>query len=408
MDVVEATRTVDTNGQTPEQGTGLRGPVARLRVLHVVPVLGLGGTEQGLLKVIRGLGSEEFEHAICAVRGVDEAFVKQSGLQIPIFSAGTTKPGFQFPLLRLARIMRTYRPHVAHSRNFGALEAVMAAKLARVPVAIHSEHGYELEILQGLPLRRRLLCCASYNAADSVFTVTDELRAYHSGQSWVSPKKFRVIYNGVNTDRFSTRPEMAGELRTELAIPAGRFVVGSVGRLVPIKSHKTLLEAAQIAIGNGIDLHVVLVGSGRELERLQSQVQLSDWLRGRVTFVGASNRIPELLNAMDAFVLPSVREGMSNTVLEAMATALPVLLTNTGGNPELVTDGVQGKFFSPGDAASLAELIGYLAQDADSRKKLGKAARQEVESRFSLAEMIRQYRELYFTLATNGEVSGRK
>src|SRR5512137_2787476 len=146
--------------------------VERLRILHVVSCLQMGGTEKGVLKIIGGLGSTEFEHHICAVRGVDESFVRQMKVPAQVSAVGNAEPGFQFPFFRLARLMKKIRPHIVHSRNFGALEAIPAARFARVPVAIHSEHGYELEILGGLPLRRRFICSAFYALADQVFTVS--------------------------------------------------------------------------------------------------------------------------------------------------------------------------------------------------------------------------------------------
>src|SRR2546430_2004358 len=151
----------------------------RLRVLHVVPRLGLGGTEHGILKVVNGLGDGEFEHGLCGVRGIDASFVRRMNLQARTYSAGTADPGMQFPFFRLLRIIREFRPNIVHTRNFGALEAILAARMARVPVVIHSEHGYELEILRGLPFRRRVLYRALFPMADAVFTVTKDLRAYY-------------------------------------------------------------------------------------------------------------------------------------------------------------------------------------------------------------------------------------
>src|SRR6202041_2206907 len=111
-----------------------------------------------------------FVHQICAVRGVDAEFARREAIEPKPYSADSLRDGFQFPLFRLKKIMEEFRPHIVHSRNFGALEAVPAARLARVPVVIHSEHGYELEILGGLPLRRRILCRCFYGMADAVFT----------------------------------------------------------------------------------------------------------------------------------------------------------------------------------------------------------------------------------------------
>jgi sugar transferase (PEP-CTERM/EpsH1 system associated) len=371
----------------------------KLRVLHVVSRLGMGGTEHGVLKVMNGLGEVHFEHSICAVRGVDESFAVRMNVASKAHSAGTAQPGFQFPLFRLIRIMKKIRPHIVHTRNFGALEAIPAAHLAGVPVTIHSEHGYELEILSGLPLRRRVLCRSFYAMADAVLTVTEDLRKYHARQSWLPADRFRVIYNGVNTERFSPRPENAAQIRRELGIPANCVVIGSVGRLVPIKDHATLLQAAENLLQQGKDIHVLLVGAGSELNKLKAYAAASPELAGRVTFPGASDRVPELLNAMDVFVLPSICEGMSNTILEATASGLPVVVTRAGGNPELVEDGHSGWLFSPRDVSALAQHLARLADNADLRRSAGIAARRRTIEQFSLAGMMRRYNDLYCELA---------
>ncbi len=374
-------------------------PDTRLRVLHVVSRLGMGGTEHGVLKIIRGLGHAEFKHQICAVRSVDEDFIRQMKVTVQTSAVGCADPGFQFPLFRLMHLMREFRPHIVHTRNFGALEAIAAARFAHVPVAIHSEHGYELEILGGLPLRRRLVCGGLYAMADQVCTVTRELRDYHSRQSWLSPKRFRVIHNGVNTDQFSPRPDLTAAIRSDLGVPLSRFVIGTVSRLVPIKNHKTLLNAAESLVRQGVDVHVMIIGSGPELSKLQDHAAASPELAGRVRFLGASDRVPELLNAMDVFVLPSISEGMSNTLLEAMATGLPVVASRAGGNTELVEDGHAGYLFESRDVGALAGVLAHLAGNTTLRHGCGLAARQRAVEQFSLSDMVRHYRDLYLELA---------
>jgi sugar transferase (PEP-CTERM/EpsH1 system associated) len=378
--------------------------LGRLRVLHVIPRLGLGGTEKGVLKVMRGLGENGFTHKICAVRGIDAEFAKQESLESKAYSADSSRDGFQFPLFRLKTIMEEFRPHIVHSRNFGALEAVPAARLAHIPVVIHSEHGYELEILRGLPMRRRVLCRFFYGMADAVFTVTDDLRRYHAAQSWLPPSRFQVLYNGVDTEKFTPHPLSAVQVRTELGIPAGRFLIGSVGRLVAIKDHKTLLRAAETLLFHGLDVHILLVGAGPEMGNLQNYVASSSSLAGRVMFVGASDRVPELLNAMDAFVLPSICEGMSNTILEAMACGVPVIVTSTGGNPELIEEGRSGYLFPPGNAERLSALLSRLAENSGARDEFRTAGRRRAVEQFSLAGMMQHYQEIYTELASRNGV----
>src|SRR5712664_671495 len=184
----------------------------RLRVLHVVSYMGRGGAEMGILKLIAGLG-DEFEHRICTTRGFDADFVRLSFSEEKMYVAGNSDLKLQFPLFRLASIMRRYRPHIVHTRNWGAIEAVAAAKLAGVPVVIHSEHGYEVDMFAGQPLRRRLFRRAAYALTDAIFAVTRELRDFHARQAWIRPERFGVMYNGVDTQRFAPREEMRTAMR---------------------------------------------------------------------------------------------------------------------------------------------------------------------------------------------------
>jgi sugar transferase (PEP-CTERM/EpsH1 system associated) len=372
----------------------------QLRVLHVITFLGQGGTEQVVLNLVKGLGHGLFEQQICTTRGYDSQFASKQGLAGRLSSAGSSGTTFQFPLFRLAKIMRTYRPHIVHTRNWGALEAVPAARLAGVPVVIHSEHGYEMENLSGLPARRRLFRRFAYGMTDAVFSVSNELRHYHARQAWLPLDQIRVIYNGVDIHRFAPRPEVREQLRRQFGWNAGQLVIGTVGRVVPIKDQATLLRSADGLIASGIDAHVLLVGAGPELERLRNEVAAHLRLAGRVHFAGASDHVDELLNAMDVYVLPSLKEGMSNTLLEAMATGLPVIATRVGGNSEIVEDGRCGWLFPPKDVAALTERLMDLANDPRSRQAAGGAARQRILDTFSIERMIANYRGLYLETAT--------
>jgi sugar transferase (PEP-CTERM/EpsH1 system associated) len=370
-----------------------------LRVLHVLNRLATGGTENVVLRLIDGLDEQIFEHRLAAVRGMDPAF---SGLALPggeLLLDGKEDSGFEFLILRLARVMRAYRPHIVHSRNWGTIEAILAARLARVPVAIHSEHGYDLDMLTGLPTRRRIFRRASYRMADAVFAVTRELCDFHARQAWISPERIRVIYNGVDTQRFRPRSSERISLRKKFGLPQERFIVGTVGRTVTIKDHPTLLRAVESMVLKGIDAHALLVGSGPELERNRQLVKDSSVLAGRVTFVGSSDEVPDILNTMDAFALTSISEGMSNTLLEAMAAGLPVIATNVGGNPEVVVDGDSGWLFRARDVEALVSRLMSLASDENQRRQLSLAARQRIVERFSLARMLNDYSNLYLELA---------
>lgn len=369
-----------------------------LRVLHVVNRLDLGGTELGVLKVIRGLGAEHFTHAICTAKGHRVETEQNWGLAGRVYDASTSGEAARHLVLRFVRVIRAFRPHIVHSRNWGGIEAVFAGRLARVPVVIHSEHGYELEMLEGEPLRRRLLRRAAYAAADAVFAVTRDLRSYHSRVSWTNESRIRVLENGVDTERFSNSDGETARARAALGLPLNSTIVGSVGRLVPIKNHVTLLRGVETLVSKGLEICVALAGDGSEMSSLKSLVANSPVLAGRVHFLGDTRDVPQVLRSLDIFVLPSLSEGMSNTLLEAMSSGLPVVASRVGGNRELLEDSGVGLLFEPRNISELAEKLATLL-DESTRKRLGAAARSHVLSNYSLENMMRRYRDLYRELA---------
>jgi len=373
--------------------------IGPLRVLHVIDSLGVGGTERGILKIMDGLDSQSFEQRICAIRGSDPKLAESPSVRGRLLSVGSKARGFQFLVFRLMRVMKMYRPHIVHSRNWGAIEAALAGRLAGVPVVIHSEHGYELDMLSGLPLRRRLLRNVVYRLCDSFFTVSRDLQSYHCRQGWISPNRVRVISNGVDTRLFAPNAEARFQIRKRLGLTPESIVLGSVGRMVPIKDHKTLLCSAERLTRSGFDVRVLLVGGGPESEQHRRYAESSDALNGRLTFVGSELDVSALYQAMDIFVLPSICEGMSNTLLEAMASGLPCVATNVGGNPELVGDGRWGYLFSPKDVAGLTELLERLIAGPDLRARFSRTGREEAVARFSLERMILDYANLYGDLA---------
>lgn len=374
------------------------GALEQIRVLHVVNRLDLGGTESGILKIATGLGGDDFTNAVCTARGHSPEFARLRSFSGEIFDAAGSASKSQFLVYRFARIIRQFRPHIVHSRNWGAIEAVFAAKFAGVSGIVHSEHGYELDILKGLPSRQRVLRRAAYAAADAVFAVTSDLRDYHARQAWVAPAKIDVIANGVDSERFAPRPELKSARRAELGLPQDALLIGTVGRLVRIKGQALLLQAAKILADRGLNVSVALAGDGPELENLRATAAALS-LSSRIHFLGASKKVADFLNALDIFVLPSVSEGMSNTVLEAMSSGLPVLATRVGGNPELVEDQVSGRLFQVGDAAQLADDVAALAENENLRRGLGAAARARILANYRLDLMLDRYRNLYQRLA---------
>jgi len=381
--------------------------VKPLRILHVINSMGVGGTERGVLKVIEGLDPQLFDQKVCAIRSIDQEFTAFSGLNGRVIMAGRVNSGFQFSIFRLAQVFRTHRPDIVHSRNWGAIEAIPAARLARVPIAIHSEHGYEMDILQGLPARRRLFRRACYGLSDAVFTVSRELHSYHCHEGWFPAERMQVIPNGVDTKLFAPNSEKRECERLRLNFPSDAVVLGTVGRLVGIKNQRMFLQAAEQLIQDNPNVRVLLVGDGSERDQLRNYVDGSPHLRNRTVFLGMSRRVEDAYQAMDVFVLPSFKEGISNTLLEAMASGLPCLATAVGGNPEVIENGCSGLLFETGDVTQLTQLLRRLVLEPAARNQLARAARERAVTKFSLGRMIENYRSLYCTLAKRSDLLTR-
>lgn len=381
-----------------------RRPFARaLRVMHVINSMAVGGTERVLLRVTAGL-QEGFDHRVCCIRSYDPGFVCRSLRQEQIMALDLPQARFSFFVPHLARAIRACKPDVVHSRNWGAIEAVFAARLAGVPVVIHSEHGYEGESFSQTPLRHRWMRRLACSVADAFFTVSRELRDFHAAQAGVRPSRIRVLHNGVDSQIFAPNPAARARIRKAYGIAPEDFVVGAVGRMVRIKDYATLLRAAGILAQHQLRFRLVMVGDGPELPGLVALSETLPGVRTNLLPLGKRDNVQELLAAMDVFVQTSLCEGMSNTALEAMSAGLPALLTDVGGNPELVKEGQTGWLFRPGDAGHLAQLLLRLAADPQLRVGAGLAARRHVEQMFSLERMLENYRALYVELAQKRKV----
>jgi len=354
-----------------------------------------GGTELVVLKLVAGLDRDLFEHMICALRAGTPPQLPANARYVTMASAAGGK---RFLVPAMFRLFARERPDVVHSRNWGAIESIAAARLARVPAVVHSEHGRDVQTMHGLPWRRRAFRRICFPLANCVFAVTEELRQYYVAQVGKTAERMQVLSNGVDTRSFA--PDLAARrrVRERLGASESSFVVGCVGRLDPVKDHVTLLQAAELVAARGIDIRVVIVGDGPRRCALEAEASNCPGLRGRAIFPGEIENVPDWLNSFDVFVLPSLSEGMSNTLLEAMSTGVVPVATNVGGNPDLVEDGASGLLFWPRDAGMLANILAELASDPLRRRFLGGNARRRVEKNFSLDKMLNRYTNLYTSL----------
>ena len=202
-----------------------------------------------------------------------------------------------------------------------------------------------------------------------------------------------VIRNGVSVKKFQPSPNRM-KIRERMGYDDDEVLIAAVGRLVPVKNHKMLIQGFSHVARKLPNVRLLVVGDGPlrgELQRLCSDVEV----QSKVEFLGVRMDVPEILQGTDIFALTSISEGMSNTVLEAMSTALPVVATNVGGNSELVEGGVTGILVESKNASALAKALEGLVRDPERRKEMGRRGREKVKEKFNLETMVSEYEGIY-------------
>ncbi len=368
----------------------MRMAVKKIKILHIVHSLEIGGLENGLVNLINRLDPERYEHAICCV-ATSGPMAQRLRRPVPIHELGKGNGGRAYLLpLRLAGVVRRVAPDIVHTRNWGAIDGVIGARLAGVRRVVHGEHGRGADDPCGTNRRRQQLRRLLAPAIRRFVTVSADLSQWLTSEVGVPEHKVTHIINGVDADRFRPLEEKFSR-RRELELPTDMPLVGIVGRLDAVKDHATLLKAFATVPEAAI---LVVVGDGPlagELRQLSTELGIFE----KVLFLGGRNDVEQILPCLDLFVLSSIAEGISNTILEAMACGLPVIASNVGGNPELVADGVTGSLFAAGEVQALSQLMTRYLEDTSLRQKHGLAARQRIEVEFSLDAMVDKYDQLY-------------
>ncbi|HRD48149.1 MAG TPA: TIGR03088 family PEP-CTERM/XrtA system glycosyltransferase [Candidatus Contendobacter sp.] len=363
---------------------------------HIIHRLDYGGLENGLVNLINHMPLERYRHAIICLTDFNPEFRRRIQLPGVEVCALHKRDGHDLRLYgRGWSLLRRLRPAMVHTRNLAALEMQLPALLAGVRARVHGEHGWNEDPAQMNPrhhrLRRWLRPLVGHYIA-----LSGELEAYLREGVGVAATRITRICNGVDTRRFYPGRDRA-PLPANFA-PPGASVIGTVGRLETVKDQPNLVRAFTHLMQTVPDardrLRLVIVGDGSlrtEIERLLAEAHVQDqaWL------AGSRDEVPELLRSLDLFVLPSRAEGISNTILEAMACGLPVVATDVGGNAELVAKGETGQLVPANDPAALAAAIRGYVDDPDRMRAHGAAGRRRVEARFSLEAMVAAYRAVY-------------
>ena len=367
-------------------------------IVHIVHHFDTGGMENGMVNLFNALPAARFRHAVICLTQYS-SFRERITNQNVDFYALHKSPGHHFAWVpQLWKLLRRLRPEIVHTRNLSALEAQFIAAAAGVRRTIHGEHGRDVFDLHGLNRRYIWLRRAVQPLISQYIAVSQDLARWLHKTVRVPTRKIRQIYNGVDCTLFHPIDGARHVALPEGFVEPKSIVFGSVGRMAEVKDYPTLTQAFIKLIQEHPDAapkaRLVIVGEGVSRHVCADLLEAAG-LSHLAWLPGERHDIPTLLRSMDVFVLPSLNEGISNTLLEAQASGLPVIATRVGGNVELVEEGVNGMLVAPSDVEKMAQaLLSYI--DADERiREQGQQARRRVAEAFSIAAMATAYAQVY-------------
>lgn len=373
----------------------------RLSVLQFVTVFGIGGTERQVLNLIQGLDTTRFDSEVACLKRWGGLLPEMEATGIPITEYKTTSLYNHVAIwnqMKFLKHLRKRNIEIVHTYGFYSnVFALPPARLAGTAAVLASirDTGEHLT-----PMQRRtekLFC----RMADCIVTNAEAVRTRLTNEGY-DPEKIVVIHNGIELTRYARKPAELG-LHRELGVPSNTPLVAVFARLNELKGIEYFLRAAAGLIHRFKNVRFLIVGDGAlrvELEKYAAQLGLTK----HVVFLGFRLDVPKLLSEISVSVLPTLSEGLSNSLLEAMAASVPVVATSVGGNPEVVQGGVTGLLVPPRDAEALARAIGQFLEQPSLGRRFGLAGRERVSKRFALEQMTRATERLYedLTARSNG------
>jgi glycosyltransferase involved in cell wall biosynthesis len=365
--------------------------MSAMRIEYVIDHLNVGGAQRHLVELFSELDRRRFQPQVCVAKpgGVLTPVMERMGVPVRSMDLGASlgRPQTLRGLVRTARRLRRERVEIVHGYLYlGNILGVLAGRLAGTPVLLASKRS-----LDRYPRRVQLRATRLANRlAHRILCNAEAVRTFVLEEERPASEKLVVIPNGIRLP-----VETNGELPAR--VPAGRRLVGTIGRLSWKKAHGDFLEAAAAVLRRGCDADFVVIGDGPLRQQLESQAAHLG-IRRHVHFLGEIQNARALLARLDVFVMSSVIEGMPNVLLEALAVGRPSVVTGVGGMPEIVTHEETGLIVPPADPRQLATGIARLLADPAAAQRLGDAGRALVERRYSAAAMGHRFTELYDAL----------
>ncbi len=362
-------------------------------IAHILHRFDVGGLENGVVNLINRIPEERFTHVIICMQGYNPEFCRRLNRQVAVISVAKKEGKDLGVYFRLYQVIKRLQPDIVHTRNLSAMEAQLPAFLAGVPYRIHGEHGWDIYDPKGEVRKYQIIRKVFSFFVHRFVPLSSELENYLVERVGIPKHKMTRICNGVDLTRFGNQ---VSEKPLAWPFAVDSFVFGCVGRLELIKGHIDLLRAFHLALQRnpGLNLRLCLVGDGSQRAVLETFIA-DNGLVNDIYLAGNQSDIPRYLKQFDCFVLPSHGEGISNTILEAMASGLPVIATRVGGNADLISEDGNGLLVEARSPEAMAEAMLRLASDRVLQERYSNRSRQRVKEKFSLSVMVDNYINVY-------------
>lgn len=368
-------------------------------VLYLIWSLGLGGAERVVVDLANHLDRKRFRLIVCCLNEPGE-FAGTLKKDVPLYAI-RKRPFIDVSVIpKLVRIMRTEKVDVLHAHLWGAnFWGRIAAVLAGVPVRIVTEHNEDV-----WKNRFHFFCDRVLSwKTDCFVAVSGAVAEFYRKRAGVPSCKIHIIHNGIEVGRFRSHQDVSIK-RRELGIPEDCFLFSIIGRIEPQKGHRFMLQAMARVKARYPKIALLVVGEGSRKSELEQESR-KEVLDIPVLFSGIRQDVPEILNCVDALVLPSTREGFPIILLEAMAAGKPIIASNVGGVSECIGSEEEGGILvPPGDVKALTETMRRVLEDRTLCERLAKKSRQRVKDLFPVEIMIAKTEKLYLDLLSVKQV----
>lgn len=357
-------------------------------IVHIIYRFDIGGLESVLVNMINTMPEQSYRHVIISLTETSEFEQRITRDDVKVICLHKQAGNDHKIHLKIWQLLRQLKPACVHTYNIATLEYNIVAFFAGIKKRIHAEHGRDIYDLDGSNKKYQYLRRLVNPFISKWIAVSKELADWLVDSVKLPKAKVNLIYNGIDLELYRAKEHVEN---TEC-------VIGTVGRMAAVKDQLTLIKAIEILVTKYPELknkmRVVLVGEG-ELSSMISDYIAEHVLGEIITLLGARNDVAKILQSFDVFVLPSLAEGIPLTILEAMATALPVISTKVGGVPELIDNKTHGYLITPQDTDDLAAKIKHYIDSPQLIAQHGNHGREKVEKNFSLQAMTEQYIQIY-------------